>query len=241
MPRVRGDEGGAPHVGHRAPGERRRARARSQPPRPAARRLLWWRMQFAQPLSAGLDRLARALAGHNATTESGDELVWAAVAVILLERASPDGVALLLIRRAERAGDPWSGHMGLPGGRRDDGDSDLLETAIRETHEEVGVGLTRAQLLGTLDDVAPRTPVLPPVAVRPFVFALPQEPTLALNGEIAGAGWVSVADMLDPAARRMVDVESRGGRRFVSAYVTSRGVVWGMTERILSLLFDHLR
>jgi 8-oxo-dGTP pyrophosphatase MutT (NUDIX family) len=197
-------------------------------------------MQFAQPLSAGLTRLARALAGHAATTEAGVELVWAAVAVILVERA-PEGLALLLIRRAERAGDPWSGHMGLPGGRRGDADTDLLETAIRESREEVGVGLTRAQLLGTLDDVAPRTPVLPPVAVRPFVFALPQEPTLALNGEIAGAGWVSVAGMLDPAARRTVEVDSRGGRRFVPAYVTTAGVVWGMTERILSLLFDHLR
>ncbi len=198
-------------------------------------------MRIAQPLSAGLDRLARALAGHTATTEGGDELVWAAVAVILVERPSPDGLALLLIRRAERAGDPWSGHMGLPGGRRDAADPDLLDTAIRETREEVGVGLTQGQLLGALDDVAPRTPVLPPVAVRPFVFALPQEPTLALNGEIAGAGWVSVADLLDPAARRTVEVDSRGGRRFVPAYVTSGGVVWGMTERILSLLFDHLR
>ncbi|HEU5170288.1 MAG TPA: NUDIX domain-containing protein, partial [Gemmatimonadales bacterium] len=84
--------------------------------------------------------------------------------------AEPD--ALLLIRRAERAGDPWSGQMGLPGGRHHPGDPDLLATAIRETEEEVGLALDASRCIGVLDDVAPRTPDLPPIAVRPFVFSL---------------------------------------------------------------------
>ncbi|MEP6687797.1 MAG: NUDIX domain-containing protein, partial [Gemmatimonadales bacterium] len=84
---------------------------------------------------------------------------------------SPD--AVLLIRRADRAGDPWSGHMALPGGRREETDPDLVATAVRETFEEVGLSLAPADLLGSLDDVVPRTPVLPPIAVRPYVFALP--------------------------------------------------------------------
>jgi 8-oxo-dGTP pyrophosphatase MutT (NUDIX family) len=131
--------------------------------------------------------------------------------------------------------------MGLPGGRRDGADADLLDTAIRETREEVGVGLSRAELIGSLDDVAPRSPVLPPIAVRPFVFVLRSEPVLALDAEIAAAGWVSLARLLDPAVYRTVEVEIRGGRRLTPAYVTDAGIVWGMTERILTPLLDRLR
>ena len=66
--------------------------------------------------------------------------------------------------------------MALPGGRRDPSDVDLVDTAIREVLEEVGLQLQRDQLAGRLGDVIPRTPVLPPVAVRPFVFLLPTTP-----------------------------------------------------------------
>ena len=162
-------------------------------------------------------------------------LFWAAVAVII----APDPDSLLLIRRAHREGDPWSGHMALPGGRSQTEDRDLLDTAIRETHEEVGVVLARDQLAGVLDDVAPRTPVLPPIAVRPFVFFLPVRPDLSLNAEVADAEWVALSALQRPDARRMIEVAVSNGSRTVPAYVTGHGVVWGMTERILSLLFDH--
>jgi 8-oxo-dGTP pyrophosphatase MutT (NUDIX family) len=193
-------------------------------------------MSLAQPLSRPLERLAQRLAARPPAEVTDPGLIWAAVAVVLADRAEPGGPVLLLIRRAERAGDPWSGHMGLPGGRRDPGDPDLLTTAIREVLEEVGVRLAPEHLLGTLDDVAPRTPVLPPVAVRPFVFALPEPPPLQPNAEIAAAGWVALPELLDPRTRRTVQVEVRGESRLVSAFVTDAGIVWGMTERILSLL-----
>src|SRR5207244_5573124 len=75
----------------------------------------------------------------------------AAVALILLE--GPQGLETLLIRRAERADDPWSGQVALPGGRRDPADGDLLVTAIRETRAETGVDLSAADRLGVLDDL----------------------------------------------------------------------------------------
>ena len=129
-------------------------------------------MSLAQPLSPRLARLRARLAVHRPVTDDDASLLWAAVAVVLVP--SPD--AVLLIRRAERSGDPWSGHMALPGGRREDIDLDLIATAVRETWEEVGLTLTHADLLGSLDDVVPRTPVLPPIAVRPYVFSLPERP-----------------------------------------------------------------
>ncbi len=165
------------------------------------------------------------------------ELIWAAVAVVLA--AAPESV--LLIRRAERAGDPWSGHMALPGGRRDAPDEDLVATATRETEEEVGLRLGSAQLAGGLDDVVPRTPVLPPIAVRPFVFLLSEAPPLLLNPEVAAADWVPLEHLLAPETYGAIRIQIRGESREMPAYHLAGGVVWGMTERVISGLLAHLR
>lgn len=157
-------------------------------------------------------------------------LRWAAVAAILVA----DPASVLLVRRAERAGDPWSGQMALPGGRRDAEDADLLFTALRETEEEVGVLLPPETLQGVLDDVAPRTPVLPPVAVRPFVFLLDHRPKLTLSDEVAAADWIPFADLLRPGTHAEIDVEARGRRFRSPAYRVPEGTIWGMTERILT-------
>jgi 8-oxo-dGTP pyrophosphatase MutT (NUDIX family) len=130
--------------------------------------------------------------------------------------------------------------MALPGGRRDPEDVDLLATALRETSEEVGISLSRETLVGALADVVPRTPVLPPIAVRPFLLAVRSRPTLALNPEVTAATWVNLEELLQPEARRQVTVDVQGNSREVSAFLLEAGVVWGMTERILTGLVDHL-
>ncbi len=173
------------------------------------------------------ERLATPMGG------AGDEdpsLLWAAVAIIL----TPQPDSILLIRRADRSGDPWSGHMALPGGRREPADSELAATAIRETAEEVGVQLRLQDLLGSLPDVIPRTPVLPPIAVRPFVFLLPERPALRLNPEVAQASWVPLDYLLRPDTHHPVQLEVAGKSRQVQAYQLENAIVWGMTERILT-------
>ncbi|HEX2219704.1 MAG TPA: CoA pyrophosphatase [Gemmatimonadales bacterium] len=195
-------------------------------------------MPHAQPLTTRLTRLRERLTVQRpAVYERGGALIWAAVAVIL----APDPDALLLIRRAERLGDPWSGHMALPGGRQDSSDPDLLTTAIRETAEEVGLKLQPDQLVGALDDVVPRTPVLPPIAVRPYVFGLGRRPPLAPNLEVAAARWVPLDLLLHPGTYNSVRLEIRGETREFPAYRFDDTVIWGMTERILSNVLDHLR
>jgi 8-oxo-dGTP pyrophosphatase MutT (NUDIX family) len=194
-------------------------------------------MSLAQPLSPRLARLRARLAAHRPVTDDDASLLWAAVAVVLVP--SPDSV--LLIRRADRAGDPWSGHMALPGGRREDQDADLVATAVRETDEEVGLALTRADLLGSLDDVVPRTPVLPPTAVRPYVFSLPERPVLRPNAEVAAYRWAELDHLLLPATYQTVHFDIRGERRAFPAYQLEEAVVWGMTERILTSLFEQLQ
>jgi 8-oxo-dGTP pyrophosphatase MutT (NUDIX family) len=183
-----------------------------------------------------LDRLVARLGLHQAVAANEPNAIWAAVALVLV----PDPEALLLIRRAERVGDPWSGQIGLPGGRQDPADPDLLATAVREAAEEVGIRLERDAVAGVLDDVAPRTPVLPPVAVRPFVFPLPSRPVLHLNSEVASAHWIELSRLQDPTAIRPYSLRLRGEPRTFPAYHVDELIVWGMTERILSSFFEAI-
>ena len=196
------------------------------------------RLSLTPALSTRLDRLRERLADHHPAIGDADPaLLWAAVAVVLAP--SPD--AVLLIRRAERAGDPWSGHMALPGGRRAPEDDDLLATAIRETAEEVGLALAPSELLGSLDDVVPRTPMLPPIAVRPYVFAVSPRPPLFPNPEVSAFRWVQLDQLLHPETYHAVRLQIRGESRDVPAYDLDQAIVWGLTERIVSNLLDHLR
>jgi 8-oxo-dGTP pyrophosphatase MutT (NUDIX family) len=199
--------------------------------------MLWRGVSQPPALTTRLLRLRRRLARHQPREDAGaDPLIWAAVAVLL----APDPDSLLLIRRAVRADDPWSGHMALPGGRRGAEDADLIATAIRESEEEVGFSPSRAQLAGSLDDVAPRTPVLPPVAVRPYVFVLPSRPTLQLNPEVAAVRWVALDHLLDTGTQESIELEVRGELRRFAAFRVDEGIVWGLTERIVSDLLHLL-
>jgi 8-oxo-dGTP pyrophosphatase MutT (NUDIX family) len=207
-----------------------------RPPSTGGRRLLWRRLPIALALTTRLVRLRERLAGYQPSTDDDTSLLWAAVAVIL----TPEPDSILLIRRAERTGDPWGGHMALPGGRREPDDEDLLGTAIRETWEEIGVQLEREHLAGTLDDVVPRTPVLPPVAVRPFVFLVPARPGLTLNAEVAEASWVGLDHLLHAGTHHPVRLDIAGDTRVVQAYQLENAIVWGMTERILTSLLQQI-
>jgi len=177
-----------------------------------------------------------ALARHRPREEHAPEARPAAVALVLA--GSGDGLAVLFIERAARAGDPWSGQIALPGGRRDPLDADLRATAMRETREETGVDLTLAESLGALDDLYPRTPLLPPVVVRPFVFAVEGPLDITPSDEVRSAFWVPLAVLRSPDTRREVTLDLRGERRTFPAYALGEHVIWGMTERILTPFLD---
>src|SRR5204863_2882227 len=178
-----------------------------------------------------LDRAREVLRQYRPTEiPATGAMIAAAVAVMLHD--GEEGLEALFIHRAVRAGDTWSGQIAFPGGRREPRDADLLDTAIRETHEEIGVDLTAAERLGVLDDLYPRTPVLPPVVVRPFVFALTARPTIVVNSEVQDAFWVSFLSLQAPGVQGEVVVEHPGmPKRPLRAYRLGKHTIWGMSER----------
>jgi 8-oxo-dGTP pyrophosphatase MutT (NUDIX family) len=166
---------------------------------------------------------------------------YAGVAAVL--RFAGEEAEVLLIKRSEREGDPWSGQMALPGGRRSAGDADLVGTAVRETREEVGLELAADELVGRLDDMqAISRGELTDLIIVPHVFVVDREVALEpARGEVDVALWAPLGPMLRgetltaiPYVRNGITIELPGFR--VASYV-----VWGLTYRMLDLLFDAIR
>ena len=177
------------------------------------------------------EAIARRLAQRTPARISETGTKEAAVSLVLVPGEST-GAEILFIKRAEVPGDPWSGQMALPGGRRQSEDPDLLATAAREAREEIGVDLSRKMLLGELDDFAPRSPLLPRIVVRPYVFALNTRPRVTLSPEATLHLWVSLEQLRRAAGEAEVIVRSE--RRVVPSFRLGPHIVWGLTERIIS-------
>ena len=159
--------------------------------------------------------------------------VRAAVTLILRSSISdPSGVEALFVRRAEVPGDPWSGHVALPGGRRDPEDADLLDTARRETFEETGLRLERADHVGRLGEIHPRSKHLPSICVTPFVAWLASDHEVRLNYELTGHAWIPVAALSDPRYRSTLVREAPTIREF-PAIDYEGDVIWGLTFAIV--------
>ena len=170
---------------------------------------------------------------HGREPEPRDGHTEAAVSLIL--RVSAE-LEILLIKRAESERDPWSGHVALPGGRKDPEDANLTRTAIRETAEETGVELSDAGWrLGRLTQVAPSHPTLPPITITPYVFGVPEEIEAAPNSaEVDQVLWVALPVLLDPKTRGTTTIQLPEGRADFPCYRVDGHAIWGLTFRILS-------
>jgi 8-oxo-dGTP pyrophosphatase MutT (NUDIX family) len=179
-------------------------------------------------------RLIRSLAEHPPVVVQPEPQMRLA-AILLALRARADGEPeLLMIKRAEAEGDPWSGHIACPGGRMEPGDHDLAVTAVRETLEETGVDVARdGRLLGHLDDISPRTPVLPPIVIRPYVALVRAGVEIVPSREVAAAFWVPVSALRERTAWGIGSVSIGGAMREVSVFQHGEYTVWGLTERVL--------
>ena len=171
------------------------------------------------------------------------DLREAAVAIILREhKGVPE---LLIIKRAVSERDHWSGHLALPGGRREPDDPGLYFTAARETMEEVGVDfLSGGELLGRLDTVTPRSPRAPQFSVTPFVaiaphaFHIPDDQTepkhLTLSHEVEVAFWIPLPLLVERGRSEIFRFIVEEEVYEWPSYPSEQGPIWGLTERILT-------
>ena len=184
-----------------------------------------------------VDAIRRALAEHDATVVEDAARPRAAVAVVLRDNAT--GPEVLLIERARHPEDPWSGHMAFPGGRVDPEDFDSRAAAERETHEEVGLTLAGAELLGRLDDLEGRHAGRPlSLVISAWVYHVKEHGPLVPNAEVAMTLWVPLARLVDPV-HRVEYPTPVGGFPRIPVAEPDRHIVWGLTYRFLEIVLER--
>jgi 8-oxo-dGTP pyrophosphatase MutT (NUDIX family) len=165
----------------------------------------------------------------------------AVVALIVNFGCSRHDPEIIFIERASHAADPWSGQMAFPGGRCDPQDRNPLETAYRETQEEIGVDLLVADQLGRLDDLQGRHGGRSrEMVISCFVFGARGVDRFSPNHEVADVIMLPVSTLLDPSIQTEVSWP-QAGRVFPGICVgASERVIWGLTYRFLLRFFSLL-
>ena len=151
----------------------------------------------------------------------------AAVGVVF--KRDNEELELLLVKRAEVPGDPWSGDMAFPGGKRCPEDDGLIETVTREVYEETCIDLYSGHFLGVMDPVG--STAKRGMTVLPMVFLLDEEPEIRTNEELAYHLWTPFRDLVNSRGKALVK-----NRYDTDVFHVGDDVVWGLTYRMLERL-----
>ena len=189
---------------------------------------------LADSFDARLVAIAQGLGGDEPIPLAARKTAAVAVAI----RDGPHGEEVLLIRRAVREGDPWSGDVAFPGGRVEAVDGSFRDAALREAREEVGADLAAdARFLGYMGPFQARRRG---IWVVPCVFAITRDVTLDGSDEVAAHMWVPLREFRASENRSTYVLELGGERRTFPSYNVQGVMVWGLTERILTSLVERL-
>jgi 8-oxo-dGTP pyrophosphatase MutT (NUDIX family) len=146
------------------------------------------------------------------------------------------GADLLFTKRTDHV-ETHKGQISFPGGMVEEGDADIVHTALREAEEELGIGAKHIEIKGILDDLAVPSGFI----ITPVVGILDALPLLTPNPlEVAEAFTVPFAFFCNPANGRSELREYRGGRREVWFYEHGEHTIWGATAMIVRSLLLSL-
>ncbi len=156
----------------------------------------------------------------------------AGVMLLLFEK---NGEQHLLLEKRSNQVEDHKGEISLPGGRREDVDSSLQETALRETHEEVGVLPQDVDVLGELDDFAP----LSKYVISPFVGAIPHPYDFVPNErEVAEIVELPLSVLTDESHLRHEVRLSDGHLAGRPAFGYEGHFIWGATAMVLGRFLE---
>ena len=156
----------------------------------------------------------------------------AAVLVPLFEDIT--GTGLVLIHRAKDIG-PHSGQMGFPGGMTEPGDQgDLLQTALRESNEELGVRPEDVEIIGEL---AQRRTIVSNLTVKPFVGVIPYPYEFKPDPkEVQGVNTAALKELLDGEFKTENPFNLPG-----PIYPVDGKPVWGLTAKMITELLEIIK
>jgi 8-oxo-dGTP pyrophosphatase MutT (NUDIX family) len=177
-------------------------------------------------------RVQKVLAGHSRLILAEPGLICAAVLIPLLHK---DGEwHVLLTQRSETVGH-HKGQVSFPGGACEPGDASLLDTALRETEEEIGVPSELVQVLGVMDDF----PTITSFVVTPFVGVIPCPFAYHLNeDEVDSVLEVPISFLKDPSNLRVEQRDYQGSLFDVLFWDYGSYTIWGATARMLKGFLD---
>lgn len=175
--------------------------------------------------------------GEETPFQPGLTLRRAAVLVPLVDR--PEGLTVLLTQRTAHL-TSHGGQISFPGGRAEDIDSSPIETALRETEEEIGLHRRHVEIVGVLPEyvTASAYRVRPVVALVRPPFDLKADPN-----EVAEIFEVPLGFLMNGANHQRMSFElpEGAGRRSFYAMPYERFFIWGATAGMLRNLFHFLR
>lgn len=164
-------------------------------------------------------------------------------AVALILRDTEAGIEALMIKRADHQGDPWSGHMAFPGGKKDPDDPHSLHTARRETLEEIGLDTEQhTRYLGRLSDVLSRSRRGPnAMVITPYLFIIEQVPKLRINHEVAEVIWVPLSFLADKTNRQQMEWQIKNMTLNLPCYFYRERRIWGLSLMMLDELVGAVK
>ncbi|MGZ8426533.1 MAG: NUDIX hydrolase [Candidatus Binatia bacterium] len=173
------------------------------------------------------DKVFSALISRTPEIVTGNGLKPAAVLIAIQERV--DGDYVVLTKRGDNM-PTHKGQIAFPGGRVHAGDADLVATALRESHEEIGVVPEHVRVLGRLDEFTAGYGIV----VTPVVGVIPPQYDFLLDlAETSAVASVPIRSLMEPGTYVKNAHLSPGGHPSYHFYVDNGWDIWGVTARIL--------